>query len=128
MTSIARFFGLSPAIIAEANQLANNDRLVAGQVLTIPPTPPPQLTVTPEAAPPGHVFTFTLTGVKVGETVIIEIVNPSGGIFTGQPHTAPQEGTVTASYISSGDGPGSYRVVATGDRGTSMEASYRILG
>jgi LysM repeat protein len=128
LTSIAKFFGLPAAAIAAANQLANNDRLTEGQVLKIPPAPPAQLTVMPPDAPPGQNFAFIVTGAKSGETVTFEITTPSGGKFTGQPHTASQEGGVTASYNSSGDEPGTYNVVANGDRGTSLQASYQVLG
>jgi LysM repeat protein len=128
LTSIAKFFGVSSATIAAANQLANGDRLTEGQVLQIPPTPPPQVTVTPPDAVAGTVFTFTVASAKAGEVVTFEIVTPSGGIFTGQPHTASQDGTVTTTYHSSGDAPGTYKVVATGDRGTSVETTYRLLG
>jgi hypothetical protein len=76
----------------------------------------------------GMVFTFTVTGAKVGETITFEVVAPGGGIFTGSPHTAGQDGTVTASYRTDGDEAGKYEVVATGDRGTSLRSSFRLLG
>jgi LysM repeat protein len=128
LTSIARFFRLSPAVIAMANQLANPDQLTAGQVLTIPPTPPAQLTVMPNFAQSGQAFMFILTGAIAGETVTFEISAPDGGKFTGPPHAASQDGAVTASYNSAGEGPGTYTVVATGDGGTSVQASYLVLG
>ena len=111
-----------------ANQLSNADQLAAGQVLTIPPIPPAEVTVMPNAAPSGQAFMFVLTGAKAGETVTFEINAPSGDKFTGQPHTASQDGVATARYDSSGDDPGVYRVVATGDRGTSAQAPYLVRG
>jgi LysM repeat protein len=128
LSSIARFFGLSQQTIIDANQPLNPDRLTEGQVLKIPPPPPAGLTITPPEAPPGEEFKFGVTGAKAGETVIFEINTPTGGKFTGQPHTASQQGTVSASYNSSGDNPGTYEVVANGDRGTSLRANYRVLG
>jgi hypothetical protein len=128
LTAIAKLFGVSKAAITAANQLGSEDRLTEGQVLQIPPTPPPQVTVTPPDGIAGHVFTFMLSGAKVGETVTFEIVAPDGAIFTGSPHTAGENGVVTASYRSGGDAPGKYTVVATGDRGTSLQATYRLLG
>jgi LysM repeat protein len=128
LTAIAKQFGVSRAAITAANQLGSEDRLTEGQILQIPPTPPPQLTVEPPDGIAGHVFTFTLTGAKVGETVVFEIVAPGGGVFTGSPHTAGEDGTVTATYRSGGDSTGTYDVVATGDRGTSLRAKYRLLG
>jgi LysM repeat protein len=128
LTSIAKFFGVSSATIIAANQLANGDRLTEGQVLQIPPTPPPQVTVTPPDEVAGAVLTFTVASAKAGEIITFEIVSPSGGIFKGSPHTASQDGTVTTTYHSTGDAPGTYKVVATGDRGTSVETTYRLLG
>jgi LysM repeat protein len=128
LTSIAERFGLSPAVIAMANQLSNADQLTAGQVLTIPPTPPAEVTVMPNVAPSGQTLTFVLTGAKAGETVTFEINAPNGDKFTGQPHTASQDGVATTGYNSSGDDPGVYRVVATGDRGTSAQAPYLVQG
>ena len=128
LTSIAKFFGVSTASIAAANQLGSGDRLTEGQILQIPPAPPASLTVTPPDGIAGNVFTFAVTGAKAGETITFEVVAPGGGIFTGSPHTAGQDGTVTASYRTDGDEAGKYDVVATGDRGTSLRASYRLLG
>jgi LysM repeat protein len=128
LTAIARFFGVSSAAVAAANQLGSGDRLTAGQVLQIPPSPPAGLSVTPPDGIAGMVFTFTVTGAKVGEAVTFQVVAPGGGIFTGSPHTAAQDGSVTGSYRTDGDAAGKYDVVATGDRGTSLRASYRLLG
>lgn len=128
LTSIAKFFGVSTATIAAANQLGSGDRLTEGQVLQIPPSPPAGLSVTPPDGIAGMVFTFTVTGAKVGEAVTFQVVAPGGGTFTGSPHTAAQDGSVTASYRTDGDAAGKYDVVATGDRGTSLRAAYRLLG
>ena len=128
LTAIARFFGMSSAAIDAANQLGGGDRLKEGQVLQIPPPPPAGVNVNPPDGIAGMVFTFTVTGAKVGEAVTFEVVAPGGGIFTGSPHTAGQDGTVTASYRTDGDAAGKYEVVATGDRGTSLRSSFRLLG
>jgi LysM repeat protein len=129
LTAIARFFGVSSAAVAAANQLGGGgDRLTEGQVLQIPPSPPAGLNVTPPDGIAGMVFTFTVTGAKVGEAVTFQVVAPGGGIFTGSPHTAAQDGSVTGSYRTDGDAAGKYDVVATGDRGTSLRGSYRLLG
>jgi LysM repeat protein len=128
LTSIARFFGVSSAAIVAANQLGDVDRLTEGQVLQIPPTPPPQVTVTPPEGIAGNELTFTVTSAKSGETVTFEIRGPGGFVFRGSPHTAPEDGSVTTTYDSSGDSKGTYTVVATGDRGTSVEGRYRLLG
>jgi LysM repeat protein len=128
LTAIARFFGVSSASIDAANQLGGGDRLIEGQVLQIPPSPPAGLNVSPPDGIAGMAFTFTVTGAKVGEAVTFQVVTPGGGTFTGSPHTAGQDGTVTASYRTDNDAAGKYDVVATGDRGTSLRSSYRLLG
>ncbi len=128
LTAIARFFGVSSAAIDAANQLGGGDRLTEGQVLQIPPSPPAGLTVTPPDGITGMVFTFTVTGAKVGESVTFQVVGPGGRTFTGSPHTAAQDGSVNTSYRTDGDPAGEYDVVATGDRGTSLRSSYRLLG
>jgi LysM repeat protein len=128
LTAIARFFGVSSAAIDAANQLGGGDRLTEGQVLQIPPSPPAGLNVTPPDGIAGMVFTFTVTGAKVGEAVTFQVVAPGGGTFSGSPHTAAQDGSVSASYRTDGDAAGKYDVVATGDRGTSLRSSYRLLG
>jgi LysM repeat protein len=128
LTSVARFFGMSNQTLAAANQLDSEARLTEGQVLQIPPPPPAAVTVSPADGISGGTFTFTVTGAKVGETITFQIVAPGGKAFTGSPHTASNDGVVTATYISTGDDPGTYAVVATGDRGTSLRAEYRLLG
>ena len=126
LTSIAKFFGISNALLTAANHLDNGDRLTEGQVLTIPPLPPAQLTVEPPIAVSGQPFTFNVTGAKAGEAVTFEINKPGGGKFSGQPHTASPDGAVSATYQSAGDDPGNYTVVATGDRGTSVQGTYMV--
>jgi LysM repeat protein len=128
LTSIARFFGVSSQALAAANQLENQDRLTEGQLLQIPPAPPAGLEVTPPDGISGQVFTFTVRGARVGETIVFQIVGPEGQSFSGSPHTAGDDGVVSATYVSSGDGRGKYTVVATGDRGTSLSAGYHLLG
>jgi hypothetical protein len=128
LTAIAKFFGVSSAAIDAANHLGGGDRLTEGQVIQIPPSPPAGLNVNPPDGIGGMVFTFTVTGAKVGEAVTFQVVAPGGGTFTGSPHTAAQDGSVTASYRTDGDAAGKYDVVATGDRGTSLRGSYRLLG
>jgi LysM repeat protein len=125
LTALAQFFGVTPAVIVAANHL-NGDQLTAGQVLQIPSRPPAQLVVTPPDAPIGHAFKLNLTGAKAGEIVTLEIDTPDGGKYSGSPHTTAQDGSVTATYqTASGDTAGTYTVVATGDHGTSLRATFR---
>jgi LysM repeat protein len=128
LTSVARFFGMSTQTLAGANQLDGEAHLTEGQVLQIPPAPPAGVTVSPPDGISGSTFTFTVTGAKVGETITFQIQGPEGKVYNGSPHRASNDGVVTASYISTGDDPGTYAVVASGDRGTSLRAEYRLLG
>jgi LysM repeat protein len=125
LTALAQFFGVTRAAIVAANHL-NGDQLTAGQVLQIPPRPPAQLVVTPPDAPFGQAFKLNLTGAKAGEMLTLEIDTPDGGKYSGSPHTAAQDGSVTATYqTASADTAGTYTVVATGDHGTSLRATFR---
>lgn len=129
LTSIAKFFGISTARLLSANQMINPDRITEGQVVQIPPTPPPQLVITPTDAPAGETFKFTVNGAKAEEAVTFQIDVPGGRKFAGQPHKASKDGTVSASYMTdSGNDAGVYNVTAIGDRGTSLRATFRVLG
>lgn len=125
LTALAQFFGVTSAAVIAANHL-NGEQLTAGQVLQIPPRPPAQLVITPPDAPIGHAFKLKLAGAKAGEIVAFEIDTPDGGKYSGSPHIAAQGGSVTATYqTASGDIAGTYTVVATGDHGTSLRATFR---
>jgi LysM repeat protein len=127
LTALANFFGLPLAVLAQANHLDPHAQLTVGQMLVIPSRPPVQLKVAPPDAPAGAPFQLTLTGAQAGETITFEIDAPGGGKFTGPPHTAAPDGTVTATYQSnSSDNAGSYLVVARGNQGTSVEAALRV--
>lgn len=126
LTTISKFFHVSIEVLAMTNQLANGDQIAEGQVLQIPPAPPVVLTVTPPSAKVGNVFTFDLGAAIAGETVTFEVVAPDGSTFKGPPHSASPEGALSTTYRSTGDAPGTYIVVATGNRGTSIQVSFDI--
>jgi LysM repeat protein len=128
LTSLARFFGVSLPVLAYVNHLGPQAQLTVGQVLQIPQRPPVQLMVTPPDAPAGQAFTLALMGAQPGETVTFEIDAPGGGgKFTGPPHTAAADGSLTTMYqTGQGDNTGTYAVVATGNHGTSARATFRV--
>jgi LysM repeat protein len=127
LIAIAKRFGVTLDAIIAANNLTNQDQLTEGQVLVIPPAPPIKLDVSPPNAQPGAVFQLTLTGAQSSESVTFEIDSPSGGKFTGPPHTASADGSVTAKYQTTPQGvPGTYTVAATGARGTAVHASFQL--
>jgi LysM repeat protein len=126
LTALARFFGLSPSGLATFNHLSDADQLTVGQMLQIPRRPPIKLVVTPPDGSPGETFTFNLTGAEAGETVTFEVDAP-GYKFTGPPHTAADDGSVSTSYQTNASGAsGTYTVAATGDQGTSVRATLRV--
>jgi LysM repeat protein len=127
LSAIAKRFGVSVAAIGAANHITNPDQVTEGEVLAIPPAPPAQLVVTPADATAGATFDLGLTGAKPSELVTFEIDSPGGGEFTGPPHTALPDGSVSASYLTTqGNAPGVYSVQAKGDHGTSARAGFRV--
>jgi LysM repeat protein len=126
LIAIAGLFGVTSDAIAEANQLANADQLTEGQILQIPEPVPVRLAVLPTVVRAGDEVRFALTGAPAGEAITLQINKPDGSQFTGSPHVASPEGTVMASYRTSGDVPGTYTVVATGNQGTLAQTSYEL--
>ena len=127
LTTLARFFGLSIDALASANHLPTTATLNIGNTLLVPPRQPVQLGVSPADGPAGTQFTFTLTGAQPNETIIFQIDAPGGDKFTGPPHTAAQEGSVSAMYQSSvSSAVGTYTVIAGGNAGSSAQATFRI--
>jgi LysM repeat protein len=126
LTAIARRFGVTIETIVAANQLANQDNLTEGQILRIPPAPPVTLAITPATTTPGRSVRLVLGGAKRSENVTFRIDSPSGS-FTGPPHAAASDGTVTTTYTPPLDAtPGMYAVVVSGDEGTAAQATFEV--
>jgi LysM repeat protein len=128
LAAIARFFHVPIDALVLLNRLESSDRIAEGQVLQIPPSPPVSLVVTPASAAANTVFDIALSGAIPGESVTFAITSPDGGVFEGQPHAVPEEGTATGAYRSAGEPPGTFTVVATGDRGTNATATFVVEG
>lgn len=84
--TIARQFNTTVAAIASANGITNVNRIFAGQVLLIPPAPPPPTRITPYVVQPGD--TLSRIAVRFNTTVAAiatynRLANPSR-IFPGQ--------------------------------------------
>jgi LysM repeat protein len=127
LLAIAQRLRVSVASIMARNHLTNPDRVTVGQSLVIPPRPPLALTVSPARGHAGDGFELRLTGAAPGETIVYEVKSPMG-TFKGQPHTASDAGAVSATYQTSfGDRAGVYKVTATGNRGTTIGASFRVF-
>ena len=127
MTSLAHFFGVSIDALASANHLSTTASLNVGDTLVIPPRQPVQLLVSPGNGSAGTQFMLSLTGAQPNETVTFQIVAPGGGKYTGPPHTAAEDGSVSTTYQSGVSDPvGTYTVVANGNQGTSVQATFRV--
>jgi LysM repeat protein len=126
LTAIANRFRVTVAAILSANHLSNPDRVLAGQTLHIPPSPPIVLVVMPTASAQGDPFQLRLSGALPSETITFEIDSPKHR-YTGRPHTATMFGTVSATYHSGFNDPtGTYVVKATGNMGTIARAQFVI--
>ncbi len=84
-----------------------------------------------EARPPSGPLgtSFQLLGSKFqpGEKVAFEIDLPDGKTFKGQPHTATADGSVNAAYNTAAANPtGTYKLKATGDRGTKAIGTFMV--
>ena len=85
------------------------------------------LTVTPTSGAPGTSFTLTAGGFVAGEAMTFEIVAPNKTHFVGPSHTVSPQGTVTTTYLpQTGDAPGVYTIVATGNEGTHAQGTLTI--
>ena len=127
LLEVAKNFGVSPQAIISANQLVNQDSIVAGQTLQIPPPPVVHLTVTPDHASGGNAFHFAVDGAQPSESVTFQIVAPEGKSFTGPAHVASANGDVSATYqTSQSDPPGAYTVTAKGDQNTTVTARFTV--
>jgi LysM repeat protein len=126
LTAVARFFGVSKAAVIAANQDLDPDHLVEGQVLVIPSPTPVQLVIKPRKVRVGGSLELKLTGAREFENVTFEIDRPTGP-FTGPAHPASGDGLVTTTYeLGLADPPGTYTVIARGDQGTMVQATFRV--
>jgi len=122
LTQIARRFHTSVAAITSLNQIPDPDALREGQSLMIPPPSPARIVVTIRE---GSGFELTVLSAQPSESITFDIVLPDGSTYTGSPHAASPEGTVTATYDTA-VGPGVYRVTATGGLGTNVELAFHV--
>lgn len=126
LTSLATFFGITLDALASVNHLSDAAALTVGQTLEVPPRQPVQLAVSPGDGPAGTSFMLSLTGAKPNETVTFQINGPTVK-FTGPAHTAGPDGSVTTMYqTGTSDVAGTYTVIASGNQGTTAQATFRI--
>jgi len=127
LTKIANHFHVPISAIVTRNHIGNPNRLSQGQTLLIRPRPPLRLIITPRDAQAGQAFQFKLTGAAPSETIRFEI-DFATRKYTGGPHPASADGTVTATYQTDLGGPtGTYNVTATGNLGTTVRAGFVVV-
>jgi LysM repeat protein len=126
LTEIAKRFRTSVQAIVTTNQLADPDHLADGQELVMPP--PSAVRIDVELVESGFdsVVRFTLVGANPSELVTFVVTPPNGDVFTGPSHRASGYGVVTADYQAA-LGTGTYRVTATGSRGTAAETAFHLV-
>jgi len=126
LTSLAGFFGVSLDALAFANHLTVTSTVDVGQTLTIPSRAAVQLSITPTDGPAGTPFTLSLTGAQPGELIFFRVTGPDDN-FTGLPHGAAPDGSVSTTYTSDQYAtPGHYTVTVIGNRGTTVKATFVI--
>jgi LysM repeat protein len=126
LSKIANQFHIAISAIVARNHVANPDHVSEGQTLVIPPAPPRKLIVSPRQGQPGQAFQLALTGAVPSETIKFQI-DSAKGKYTGGPHIASADGAVIATYQTAlSDPTGVYNVTATGNRGTTVRATFVI--
>jgi LysM repeat protein len=126
LSAIARRFHVAISAIESENHLANPDVLTAGATLRIPNAPPVKLAVEPAIGPHGRVFTIHLTGAIPSEQITFAIDSPTGR-YSGAPHVAGDDGSVSTTYqTATGDPTGPYTVTAHGGQGTDAKDTFFV--
>jgi LysM repeat protein len=126
LSAIARQFHVSVAAIESENHLANPDLLTLGAALRIPHAPPVNLAVEPAIGPHGRVFEIHLTGAIPAEQITFEVDTPKGQ-YSGAPHVAGDDGSVTTTYQTATTDPtGPYSVTAHGSEGTQAKNTFFV--
>lgn len=126
LTALALFFGVSKSDIIAANPNLDPDHLVEGQRLVIPSPRAVKLVVKPRKVVVGGSLRLKLTGAKDFENVTFEFQRPTAP-FVGPPHSASEDGVVTTTYeLGLADPPGTYTVIAAGDQGTLVQATFSV--
>jgi hypothetical protein len=97
---------------------------------TTTPKPVANIEVRPAQGQVGTSFTLIGTGFRPGETVTFDVVFPDNRApFKGQPHKTTPDGAVQTTYRATAGNPaGTYKVQATGDQGTTGEATFTLGG
>jgi hypothetical protein len=72
----------------------------------------------------GQTIVLHVNGFQPGENVTFTVTKPDGTSFTGPPHVVSQNGTVEARYAP--PLPGTYNVVAKGDRGGQSTSQFIV--
>jgi LysM repeat protein len=125
LTKIAQQFHTSVAAIVTTNALPDADHLTEGQDLVMPPPSALRIDAKLVDGRTDSGFDLTLVGALPSELVTFVITLPNGDTHTGSPHVASGYGVVTTTYTAD-IGLGTYRVTATGERGTNAQSIFHL--
>jgi LysM repeat protein len=125
LTKIAKQFHTSVAGIVTTNGLPDADHLTEGQELVMPPPSALRIDAKLVGGRTDSGFDLTLVGALPSEVVTFVIALPNGDTYTGSPHVASGYGVVTTTYTAD-IGLGTYRVTASGERGTNAESIFHL--
>jgi len=126
LTKIASAYRVSASSIIALNHIAHPDLLPEGQTLTIPRAPPFTLVVTPTTGSQGQAFQLVLTGAQPFGQFSFVVRSPKA-TFTGPPHIATAQGSVTATYQTGLSSPtGTFTVVAMGNARPLSETTFTV--
>jgi LysM repeat protein len=123
LTAIAKRFHTSIGAIVAQNRLRDPDHLAEGQTLVMPPPSAVRIEVALVRNASQPKIRFTLVGADPNEVVTFVITSPDGSTYTGSPHVASASGVVKATYTTSLSS-GTYRLTATGERGTTALIAF----
>jgi LysM repeat protein len=125
LTEIAKQFKTSVGAIVAANRLVDPDHLVEGQALVMPPPSAVHIDAALVNDTAGEALGLKLVGAQESELVTFVITLPDGNTYTGSPHAAAGDGTVSTTYTDA-LGSGTYRVTASGTAGTNAETAFHV--
>jgi LysM repeat protein len=123
LTDIAKRFQTSVGAIVASNQLTDPDNLTEGQELVMPPPSAVRIDATLVDDGSGEVVGLKLVGAQPTELVTFVVTLPDGSTYTGVPHSAAADGTVTTEYTAALV-DGVYKITASGSAGTTAVTTF----
>jgi phage gp45-like len=83
--------------------------------------------VDPASGPVGAVFTFRVSQLKPGDSIVFKLEGPKNYAFQGTAHPVGADGTVSAQYHATANNPaGAYTVHATNNGQDAATGTFTI--